>query len=110
MKALPLSKEIYNKAIELSVETITLKFSGGNDEGYLDVTLEPWGESNAYNALRGDIEEWAWKVYSYSGAGEGRDYGDDITYDLKNKNVITSYWHLTEQHSQPESDSLKIGR
>ena len=55
MKAQPLKKEIYNKAKELGVDKITLKFSGGNDEGYLDVELEPdWNQD-----LATEIEDWA---------------------------------------------------
>lgn len=106
MKAEPLNKEIYNKAKTLGVEKITLSFSGGNDEGYLNVTLYPWdnNKSDSRNELSAEVENWAWGVYSYSGAGEGHDYGDDISYDLVNNKVITSEWQMVVQSEKEESD------
>ena len=74
MRAEPLKKEIYNKAKELGIKKIILRFSGGNDEGNLDVDMMPdWNQD-----LASDIEDWAWDAYSYSGAGDGSDYGDNI--------------------------------
>ena len=69
----PLNKDIYNKAIALGIEKIVLNFSGGNDEGYLNVTLYPWhkDKSDAHNDLNAEVENWAWSVYSYGGAGDG---------------------------------------
>ena len=110
MKAEPLNKEIYNKAKALGVEKITLSFSGGSDEGYLDVTLYPWdnNKSDSRNELNAEIENWAWGVYSYSGAGEGRDYGDDISYDLVNNKVITREWQMEVVESEKEESVLPI--
>lgn len=104
MKVEPLNKEIYNKAKQLGIEKITLKFSGGNDEGFLDVEMEPdWNQE-----LATKIEDWAWEVYSYSGAGDGSDYGDDIDYDLKNNKVSTSEWFSSRQYDEGEEDSLEV--
>lgn len=101
----PLNKDIYNKAINLGVEKIVLNFSGGSDEGYLDVTLIPWKrESDAHNELNAEVENWAWGVYSYSGAGDGSDYGDDVEYDLVNKRVSSSEWYTARQ----DGDSAEI--
>lgn len=102
----PLSKEIYNKAKKLGVEKIVLNFSGGSDEGYLNVTLYPWdqNQSDEYNDLSAEIENWAWDVYSYSGAGEGNDYGDDIEYDLVNNRVSTQEWYT----ARTEGDSAEV--
>ena len=106
MDAEPLNKDIYNKAIELGVEKIHLNFSGGSDEGCLYVRLEPW--DGKMDDLEREIEEWAWNVYSYSGAGDGNDYGDDITYDLVNKRVEVSEWYTARQEGDSGSGDLEI--
>jgi hypothetical protein len=103
MNAQPLSKDIYNKAKELGIEKINLAFSGGSDEGNLRVELFPWekGEDGSFSS---EIEDWAWEVYSYSGAGDGNDYGDNITYDLVEGEVSTSEWY----HIVKEEDTGTI--
>jgi len=106
MTAKPLKKAIYDKAKELGIEQITLHFSGGNDEGYLDVGIEPYEKYN--QDLSSEIEEWAWDVYSYSGAGEGYDYGDNISYDLKSGKVSTSEWYTSRQEGDTENGELEI--
>jgi hypothetical protein len=104
MNAKPLSKEIYNKAKELGVEKIILQFSGGNDEGNLNIYLEPdWNQDFA-----NQVEDWAWEVYSYSGAGEGNDYGDNIEYDLKAGKVSTSEWYTSISNGDAYSSNLQI--
>ena len=99
----PLSKAIYNKAKGLGVETIELRFSGGSDEGYLDVYTTP---NNL--ALESEIEEWAWEVYDYSGAGEGNDYGDNIEYNLKNGTAQAEEWYMTRQAGESDVRDLQI--
>lgn len=106
MKAQPLNKSIYNKAKELGIEQIILRFSGGNDEGYLDIETAPWNVG--FGDLHEKIEEWAWEVYDYSGAGEGDDYGDDITYDLKEGKVTTSEWFTSRQEGDMDNDKLEL--
>lgn len=106
MKATALNKEIYNKAKKFGIESITLHFSGGNDEGFLDVELE--NEPDDCDGLREEIENWAWETYSYNGAGEGYDYGDDITYDLKNNKVLTSVWYMSRKEELEGSEYLSI--
>jgi hypothetical protein len=46
MKAEPIKKDIYKKAKRLGVNIITLHFSGGNDEGFLDIDFEPEPEDD----------------------------------------------------------------
>lgn len=121
MKAEPLNKTIYNEAKELGVEKIILQFSGGSDEGLLDITLE--GEnvmdypcSSRRIAQISDfeqkIEDWAWEVYDYSGAGEGEGvaYGDNITYDLKNNEVHADEWFHAPQHIKGKPTKLKVAK
>ena len=106
MNAEPLNKDIYNKALALGIEKITLRFSGGSDEGCLDVDLTPWNEKTIKFIV--DIENWAWDAYSYSGAGDGSDYGDDITYDLKNKRVSTSEWYTSRSYVNGDPGDLTV--
>lgn len=106
MNAEPLNKDIYNKAVKLGVETITLRFSGGSDEGYLDVDIVPWNDQT--KTIIGEIENWAWDAYCYSGAGDGNDYGDDVEYDLVNKKVSTSEWYTARQDGDSDSGDLEI--
>lgn len=106
MKAEPLNKAIYETAQQLGVEKIVLHFSGGNDEGYLNVSLKPdtcWPSS-----IYQEVEDWAWKVYRYSGGGDGTEYGDDITYDLKEGKVSTREWYTEPKYNEPEDDDLIV--
>jgi hypothetical protein len=103
MKAEPLKKEIYNKAKELGITNIILKFSGGSDEGYLDIEFEDYDKYD--QDFANEIEEWAWEVYSYSGAGDGNEYGDNINYDIENNKVSTSEWyHVVEEDDGGEEE------
>jgi hypothetical protein len=108
MTAHPLSKAIYDKAKKLGYTKIILRFSGGNDEGYLyiDMELNLAGIDN-YEFTK-EIEDWAWKVYDYSGAGDGTDYGDTITYDLENGNVSTQEWYHVVKEELEEISDLEI--
>ena len=100
----PLSKVIYNKAKELGIETIVLNFSGGDDEGYLDVGMTPKYDEK----FAGEIEDWAWEVYDYSGAGDGNAYGDNVEYDLKNGKASTEEWYMTRQSEDGVTRNLQI--
>lgn len=102
MNAEPLSREIYNRCKADGVKKITLAFSGGNDEGYLDVSCEP------SNGMEDEIEEWAWTVYDYSGAGDGSDYGDNIVYDLERNSTTSQEWSHVPQYGKEDRESLEI--
>lgn len=104
----PLSKKIYDKAVSLGITQIELKFSGGNDEGYLSVYVsgqEGW-ESNT--EFEQEIEEWAFEAYDYSGAGDGNDYGDDIVYDIVNKKATSESWYMARTSGDSEDGDLEI--
>ena len=88
----PLPARIVAKAKQLKIEIITLNFSGGSDEGCLNVDVDSSQDTVASQEFLREIEEWAWSAYSYSGAGEGSDYGDDITYNLKEGTASVSDW------------------
>lgn len=104
----PLKKELYNRAKAMGITSIELGFSGGSDEGYLNVTLHPWDQNRRddYCELNADIENWAWGVYSYSGAGDGSEYGDTIEYDLVNHTASCSEWYMARTEGQTESEDL----
>lgn len=105
----PLPKTIYDKAKELGVFSIRLEFSGGNDEGHLFVSTNSFkGMSLDINNLERKIEEWAYEAYSYNGAGDGNDYGDNIEYDLENNKVKTSEWYMVRKESETEESSMRV--
>lgn len=100
MNAEPLNKEIYDAAVKMGITKITLNFSGGSDQGHLDVDLGKYSDTVEYRDLESKVETWAWDAYEYSGAGDGSDYGDDIEYDLVNKKVMTSEWFTARQEGE----------
>lgn len=106
MEILPLKKELYDKAKTLGVKRIVLHFSGGNDEGYLDIELNGADYSES-KTLWGEVEEWAYNAYGYSGAGDGTPYGDDITYDLENNKVETQEWYHAVNYGEQYNDTLE---
>jgi len=76
----------------------------------LDVTIYPHldpSDEAVRNFIK-EIEDWAWSVYSYSGAGEGIDYGDEIVYDLVNKKVRTSEWTMERTDRDLDDTDLEI--
>lgn len=113
MEAVPLSKKIHDKAKSLGVTSITLGFQGGNDEGCLDVSCMIDGneltreQKKKLSEFESEVENWAWSVYAYSGAGDGNDYGDDITYDLENNKVVTKEWFM-ERTDKPEEEGVLV--
>jgi hypothetical protein len=52
------------------------------------------------------VEDWAWSAYSYSGAGDGNDYGDDIFYDLVNN--VACVWHMERHEGRSEEIALEV--
>jgi len=104
MNAEPLSKAIYDKAKSLGITEIILNWSGGNDEGYLDVETAPKWDAN----FGEEIKEWAWDTYHYSGAGDGNSYGDNINYNLETGKVTTEEWYHVVQNDDAQVSELEI--
>ena len=104
----PLPKRIINRAKELGITSITLKFSGGSDEGYLYVETEGRDYDDQNREFNDMVETWAWDVYSYSGAGEGSDYGDDITYDIADGTASASEWYMSRTEGASHTQDLPI--
>ena len=110
MNAEPIKKSLYDKLKAAGVTSVKLAFSGGSDEGYLDVFLYPSFDyhDEAVRNLVEEVEKWAWDIYSYSGAGDGSDYGDNITYDLVNNTVETEEWFTERSYGDSESGELVV--
>ena len=129
-----LPREIYAEAFDLDVTAIHLHFSGGNDEGNLNVDVDT-KEKNFLTAYQAEykaqadnadkaekkrqlalfacitkIEEWATEAYEYNGAGDGNDYGDDITYDLARNKIDSTEWCKQRQEDDPIETPLKIAK
>jgi hypothetical protein len=104
----PLPKKIFDKALSLGITEIHLNFSGGNDEGYVNVLMLA-GYSTKHNSeFAQEIEEWVWETYDYSGAGDGSDYGDDVIYDLKNKKASASSWYMARTEGDADDADLEV--
>jgi len=104
----PLPARIVARAKNLKIEIIKLNFSGGNDEGYLNVDVDSSQEMVASQDFLNEIEKWAWDAYSYNGAGEGNDYGDDITYDLKAGTASCQYWYTDRCDGETVTMRLEV--
>jgi hypothetical protein len=119
----PLPRKIYEEAKRLSVSKIFLNFRGVSDEGWLNVGTEidtttdvgyvlngsqDVSHNNALQKLEDEIESWAWSAYSYGGAGDGTDYGDDIIYDLTTGKVTTEEWYMVREDQGEHDHELEI--
>jgi hypothetical protein len=104
----PLSVDIYKMAMEAGVSEIHLEFSGGSDEGCLIISCVKADLAEAWTDLDEKIEEWAWQVYEYSGAGDGNEYGDNIVYNLVEGTVTTQEWF--HERSYGELEELPLVR
>ena len=104
----PLSKKIYDKAVSLGITQIELHFSGGSDEGYLNVYVNDEKGFSSNTEFEQEIEGWAWDTYGYSGAGDGNDYGDDVVYDLVEKTATASSWSMQRTEGDSEDAALEI--
>lgn len=103
-----LPKKIYDKCVALNVKYLVLKFSGGDDEGFLDIDLITDGPSITESNLEEDIVNWAWTVYRYNGAGDGNSYGDNITYNIEERTATTVYWHMVEKYNNPIQHKFEL--
>ena len=104
----PLPERIVARAKQLKIEIITLNFSGGSDEGCLNVDVDSSHEVVAPSDFLNEIENWAWGAYHYSGAGDGSDYGDDITYDLKAGTASCQDWVTDRRDGETVTMPLEV--
>ena len=118
LSPIPLPKKLYDEAKELGISSIELEFRGGNDEGNLYVVLvapktddlvKIVKRKQRVSKLETDIETWAFDAYQYSGAGDGNDYGDDVTYNLETMKASVSSWMMERVDLDPDPEvSIEI--
>lgn len=98
MKITKLPDDIMDELKAHKVKTITFNWSGGSDEGYLNLDIEQSKDAttklNWEHDLYKKIEKWAWENDGYNGAGDGHDYGDDVCYDLETNTVTHETWYM----------------
>jgi len=109
----PLPRYLFDRLVEAGVSTLYLNFSGGSDEGYLYIGL--LRESGERAECRTDmkdlvqaVDDWAWQVFDYSGAGDGADYGDDYEYDLKNMTTQHTEWCTVRKYQDTETSNFSL--
>jgi len=102
MNVQPFSKELFDLCKNAGIKSVELRFSGGSDQGYLDINIQPY-ECSSEKLLQ-KIEDWTWSVYFYSGAGDGSDYGDNITYNFETGKVETESWYSEPQSEYGQED------
>jgi len=113
MTPIPFERNLRERALALGLHTITLNFSGGNDEGFLEVSLlQKNGEplSSQYpgdpaGCLAAEIQDWAWDHYPFHGTGIGVPYGDILQYNLTEDTIEYDSWYETPHPCPPR---LKI--
>ena len=102
-------KKLYEKLREKGVVKVILQFSGGYDEGHLYVDLVYEEDREKDHSLDTAVEEWAWEVNCYTGAGDGTgSFGDNITFDLINKTVETEEWYHSVKYEEKEESTFEL--
>lgn len=111
----PLPKNLFEKLVAAKIEKLSVHLEGGNDEGLINCALQPWPDSvecpeliKPVSDLLDEVETWAFEAYSFSGAGDGTRYGDDIVYDLVNKTVTTTEWYEEVKSGPTENETLEL--
>lgn len=112
----PLPMKFMTRALSLGASKIKLNFSGGSDEGHLNIDfmnsegqyIYTYSEGNeGLTDLEHEIDDWVWNTYHYNGAGDGRSYGDIICYNLKEGTVTTEAWWTDEIYGGEKSDTME---
>ena len=112
----PLPMKFMTRALSLGVSEIVLNFSGGSDEGMLNIDFRADDGSYKYSYhegneelrhLESEVEDWAWGTVTYGGAGDGSSYGDIVRYKLKEGTVTTEAWWTEEVHGGETSDTME---
>lgn len=112
----PLPMKFMTRALSLGVSGIKLNFSGGSDEGHLNIDfMNSEGQyiytysdgKEGLSDLENEIDDWVWNTYHYNGAGDGRGYGDIIRYNLKEGTVTTEAWWTDEVYGGEKSDTME---
>lgn len=112
----PLPLKFMTRALTADIELIVINWSGGSDEGHLNVNLKDkngktfslWTDNDPLlQPLFADIEEWCYNTMDYNGAGDGSSYGDIIRYNLKEGTVSTETWWTEEVYGGEGFDTME---
>jgi len=104
-------KKIIEECKRLGVAKFTCRFSGGSDEGFLEVDLDEvnWKDMTPdHTALVKEITTWADEAMCYSGGGDGTDYGDDYEFDLTDMTISHTEWYHQPAYNDLGTASVTI--
>ena len=107
----PLSKKIYNDAVNLRVEIIKLNFHSEDGDNYVYVELDRPIEFPCNHKLSKfikNIENWAWDVYPYKVLGNRAASGEIITYDLNKKVAKSKKWRYERQETETDYETFAL--
>lgn len=112
MSAEAMSKKLYEELVAAGATQVTLGFSGGSDEGFLNISIDYKDTSKVPDAVSMDlekkVEDWAWTAYRYNGTGDGSEYGDNYIYNLVDGTVEHSSWYTERVTHDEDGSSGKI--
>ena len=112
-KATAIPAGLLAKLEKAGITKFTLAFQGGSDEGYLEIydqSLKGKQYASMPAKLHDEVEAWAYDSIGYSGAGDGSEYGDNFTYDLKAKTVMHDEWfHEHQSVNHPTRKFSELG-
>jgi hypothetical protein len=104
-----ISKDLLECLQGAEITKVCLNFSGGSDQGYLDVSAETAdGPVPQHDVILTEILNAAWRGFSYSGAGDGSDYGDDYTFDLIKKKIHHSSWFHAPTYTKSKPVKMDV--
>jgi hypothetical protein len=113
-----MNKNLYDLLKENNVKSFELRFSGGSDEGYLDVHIEydqPMDASNTVSPANNQKEtietvlyDAAMEGFAYSGAGDGNAYGDNYYFDLETGEIRHEEWYMEEKSNMLPEKRIQV--
>jgi hypothetical protein len=117
-----MNKKLYNLLKKNKVKGFVLKFSGGSDEGYLDVSVDyrKEGDDKVYTSsypphdpkniedIKSILYDAAMEGFEYTGAGDGTDYGDNYYFDLETGEIRHEEWYMVEQSSMLPEKKIQL--
>jgi hypothetical protein len=114
-----MSKDLYDLLKEAGIVELVLHFSGGHDEGHLEISATYLKDGKRlpyyyvpplsnFDEVMKIVEEAAEEGFSYCGTGDGNDYGDNYTYDLENNTVKHDEWYSRVEELDGEKERLEI--
>jgi hypothetical protein len=113
-----MNKNLYDLLKENNVKSFELRFSGGSDEGYLDVHIEYDQSMDASNiisptnnqkkTIESVLYDAAMEGFAYSGAGDGTPYGDNYYFDLETGEIRHEEWYMEEKSNMLPEKRIQV--